>query len=221
MPRRKPDRRWLQRLQAADGVTQIGGVEIDSKIAAEQAAFREQGMPGEAHVYLSNQFHAGTHALGIQMPGVQRPVTEVIINVPDPLTVALRRHPEQGGTVITQANRRQPTSDRQLIPLRVVQLHAFDHYRADPAIEDKAQAVNARATRGKLALLEDLAQGRRFTENLLQQLTELDQPRLATVFQQVVQTFDHVRPPVFLLASSLVHLARCKSGIRPRSIGPG
>src|SRR5437879_12989283 len=103
------------------------------------------------------------------MARVQRPVTEVIIDMPRTLAVAGDRDAQQSRTVVAQVNRRQPTSDRQLIPLRVVQLHAFGHHRADPAIEDEAQALNARTTRGKLALLEDLARGSRFTENLFQQ----------------------------------------------------
>src|SRR5207247_875040 len=70
MLRRQLDRRWLQQFQRAEGVTHTGGVEIDAQIAAEQAAFRHQEMPGEPRVKLSNQSHSRSHAFQIGLAWV-------------------------------------------------------------------------------------------------------------------------------------------------------
>ena len=109
------------------------------------------------------------------------------------------------------------TIDHQLISFGGSRLHPLGNHRTDPAIDDEAQAVNSRAPRGKPVLIEDLASGVRPAQNFQQQLPEFHQPGLTTLFEQVVQPIDHVRPPVFFLASSFVLPAECKAALRGRS----
>jgi hypothetical protein len=170
-------------------------VEVDSRIPAQQAAFRQQGVFGEARMQLRNQFHGRSRASGVHMHGIQRPVAQVIIDVPHPLAASLGGDAQQDGAVIAQANRRQPPFDEQLIPVSDLRLHAFGDHRPNPAMDDKAQAVNAMRARGEPLLLEELAGGAKAAEYGFQQLAELSQSGLTTLFKQLVQAFDHVSQP--------------------------
>src|SRR6266511_1189322 len=164
-------------------------------------------MPGKTQVHLSDQVHRRSHVLRIQMAGLQCPVAEVVIDMPQRLAVPLGRDTQQDGTMIAQADGGKPPFDDQLIALSDVQLHAFDHHRANPPVKDKTQAVNARAAGGEPLLIEDLARGGGSAQNRLQRLTEFDQRRLAALFKQVVETFDHVmlpRSPAFAVTGVTV-----------------
>src|SRR6266540_12180 len=113
--------------------------------------------------------------------------------MPHALPTVLGSGAQQRRAVIAQADGRQPPPDKQLSALRGRELQTFDHNRADPAIDDKAQAIGARATRGQPMLVEELdpGGGARSAQEFLEQAAEFSQAGLTTLFEQFVQPGDH------------------------------
>ena len=109
-----------------------------------EATLCQQWVPSEPRVYLSDQFNYGLHALWVRIAGVQQPVSEVFIDVPHALAVALGSRAQQRRTVCAQSYRREPARRNQLIPPGNARFQALDYERANAAVDLKVQAIHAR-----------------------------------------------------------------------------
>src|SRR2546425_111316 len=145
LPRGEFDPGWPEALQVAKGITHVRREKIDSKIGAVEPALRQQRMFGKADVNLGDQVHRSLHTLLCWIVGHQRPITEVLIDMPHALATALRGGAQQYRAVVAQSDRRQPAAYHQLIALGDARFKTLDDQRTHSvAIDAKTQAKHAR-----------------------------------------------------------------------------
>ena len=112
-------------------------------------------MFGKAGVNLGDQVHRSLHALDFGFVGDERPITEVLIDMPHALATALRGGAQQYRAVVAQSDRRKPAAYHQLIPLGDARFESLDHHRARfAAVGGEAHAKDARVRRGQLPRVE-------------------------------------------------------------------
>src|SRR2546425_9134191 len=138
-------------------------------------------MPREPRVDLSNQFYCDLHAFRVRFASVQRPISEVLVDVPHALAAALGSRAQQSRAIGAQANRREPPSHDQLIPPGNARFQALDHERASVAVKGEAQAVHPLRVRFQIVLVEQSA--RHLAQQILEYTAEFSQAGLSAAYE--------------------------------------
>src|SRR3989442_12265572 len=89
-----------------------------AKVLAVVATLRQQGVPSGARVQLGHQFDSRLDARTLRA-SVEGLVAEILIDLPHPASLPLRRRGQQGGTAVAQPDGREPTFGDQSVELTV------------------------------------------------------------------------------------------------------
>src|SRR5260221_14151922 len=100
-----------------------------------KAALRQKYVVGEAQVDLGYQIHSHLNARQKFPLPVQRPVTQIFIDMPDTFARALGGDAEQNWAVVAQADRWQPPAHDQLVALSDGRLQSLDDERANRSVQ--------------------------------------------------------------------------------------
>ena len=149
-------------------------------------------MAREPRVDLRNHLDGGPHARRVRVTGVERPVSQVLIDVPDILPAGLGGSAQQSGTMAIQTEGGQPAARDQVVALGDGGLQALDHQRTHFVVNREAQAINAGVTRRQLLLLDQPARHGASSQQLAQAPAQFGHARLLATVEQIFKPFDHV-----------------------------
>jgi hypothetical protein len=183
-----------ERFQTPDRIPDVGQEIGHPHVFPVHPGLRQERMLREADMQLGDHVDRRCYPAPLGGDRVQRPVSEVFIDVPDGLTAPLGRDAEQGRAPVTQADGAQPARRDEPVALGPWQIQALDDKRTRLVGDLERQAVDvARLLQGLLAREPPCHPGS--VQHLLEYAPELRQTRLTAVPQRVSQPLDHGETP--------------------------
>src|SRR5205814_9969506 len=130
------------RLETPGGSAAGGHEKGQARVLAVVAILRPQRVPSGAYVQLGHQFESRLDARTFRA-SVEGLVAEILIDLPHPAALPLRRRGQQRGTAVAQPDGREPTFGDQSVEFSEHRLAAPEDQGARPRARPEIDPVHA------------------------------------------------------------------------------
>src|SRR5262245_19985973 len=143
-------------------------------------------MPREASVNFCNQLDRQADAFSVGLPGLQRTLPEIFVDVPHGTPVERSRHSDESRAPVGQSDSRQPASRDQFIASADAWIEPFHDPGAGAAVLSEAHSMNSSVGLLQRNVFDELARRVWTAEQISQGAAQLHQAGLPRLFKQLI-----------------------------------